>query len=109
MSKSETSKQQTIHHEQGYGKSSRRSIGRRPLSKTSMETIKMAIRNFPLNAGVVAAALCAAGAAQAQSSVTLYGIADAGLMYLSRTTPGANGTGRQFSVTNSGYSPSSLV
>jgi predicted porin len=58
---------------------------------------------------VVAAALCATAAAHAQSSVTLYGIADAGLMYLSHSTPGLNGStgaGRQFLMTNSGYSPS---
>ncbi|MFB9126087.1 porin [Paraburkholderia dipogonis] len=65
---------------------------------------KMTIRST-----VVASVLCVAGAAHAQGSVTLYGIADAGVMYLSHTTPGLNdskGTGHQFSMTNSGYSPS---
>lgn len=62
-----------------------------------------------IKASVVVAALCATGAAHADSSVTLYGILDAGLMYLSHSTPGLNGTtgaGRQFTLTNSGYSSS---
>ncbi|NMM02789.1 porin [Paraburkholderia sp. RP-4-7] len=67
-------------------------------------------RKFPIKACVAAAALCAAGAANADdSSVTLYGIADAGLMYLSHSTPafnGGTGAGREFQLTNSGYSPS---
>jgi len=66
-----------------------------------METAS--IRKISLKAGVVAAALCAGGVAHAQSSVTLYGIADAGLMYQSHAT---GNTGRQFSMTNAGYSPS---
>jgi len=65
-------------------------------------------RKVPLKASVVAAALCVAGAAHAQSSVTLYGIADAGLMYQTHTAPAAPGgpTPHQFSLTNAGYSPS---
>ena len=64
---------------------------------------------FPIKACVAAAALCAAGAANADGSVTLYGIADAGLMYLSHSTPefnGGTGTGHVFQLTNAGDSPS---
>ncbi|WP_321922005.1 porin [Paraburkholderia guartelaensis] len=64
---------------------------------------------WPLKAGVAAAALCAASAAYADGSVTLYGIADVGFMYLSHSTPefnGSTGTGHVFQLTNAGYSPS---
>jgi predicted porin len=66
-------------------------------------------RKFPIKASVAAAALCTAGAANAEGSVTLYGIADAGVMYLSHSTPefnGGTGTAHVFQLTNSGYSPS---
>lgn len=59
---------------------------------------------------VLAAGLWVANAAYADNNVTLYGIMDAGVMYLSHSTPGFNGTetgtGRQFALTNGGYSPS---
>jgi predicted porin len=66
-------------------------------------------RQLPVKACVAAAALCAATAAKADSSVTLYGIADVGVMYLSHSTPefnGGTGTGHVFQLTNAGYSPS---
>ncbi|SIO72029.1 Outer membrane protein (porin) [Burkholderia sp. GAS332] len=52
--------------------------------------------------------LVVAGLVQAQSSVTLYGVVDGGLLYTSRTpdpTTGQN-AGRQFSMIDSGSSPS---
>lgn len=54
-----------------------------------------------------AAGLVFANMAQAQSSVTLYGMVDGGLIYTSKTV-GANGqnAGHQFSFTDSGLTPS---
>ncbi|MBN3813739.1 porin [Paraburkholderia sp. Ac-20347] len=51
--------------------------------------------------------MLAGGAAHAQSSVTLYGMVDAGLLYTSKTasSTGAN-AGSQFSFVDSGQSPS---
>jgi hypothetical protein len=68
-------------------------------------------RKFQIKACAAAAALCVVGSAHADTdnSVTLYGIADVGLMYLSHSTPELNGgmsNGHQISLTNSGYSPS---
>ncbi|MFP6562308.1 porin [Paraburkholderia sp. B3] len=59
---------------------------------------------------LIAAATCllAGGAAHAQSSVTLYGLVDGGLLYTSKTlntTTGQN-AGHQFSMIDSGNSPS---
>ncbi|WP_156992365.1 porin, partial [Paraburkholderia oxyphila] len=52
-------------------------------------------------------ALCFAVAAQAQSSVTLYGIVDAGLLYLSKTRDAAGGNGGKFfGFTDGGQMPS---
>ncbi|CAD6559390.1 Outer membrane porin protein 32 [Paraburkholderia hiiakae] len=52
-------------------------------------------------------ALCFAVAAQAQSSVTLYGIVDAGLLYLSKTRDATGGNGGKFfGFTDSGQMPS---
>lgn len=48
-----------------------------------------------------------AGAAYAQSSVTLYGIADAGLLYTSKTASATGqNAGKQFSLIDSGSAPS---
>ncbi|PTB17096.1 porin [Trinickia symbiotica] len=49
-----------------------------------------------------------AGVAHAQSSVTLYGLVDAGLLYTSKTLNMETGgnAGKQFSLIDSGYSPS---
>jgi predicted porin len=49
-------------------------------------------------------------AAHAQSSVTLYGIVDAGLLYTSKTLNSENGqnAGKQFSLIDSGFSPSNF-
>jgi predicted porin len=58
----------------------------------------------------VAGLLGASGAAQAQSSVTLYGVVDGSLLYTSHTlntTTGQN-AGHQFSFTDSGTSPSNF-
>lgn len=70
----------------------------------------MSRKKLSIGACVAAAMLCPAGAAYAQSSVTLYGIVDAGLMYLSHSTPTFNGTATstksQVSLTNGGYLPS---
>nr|WP_245643934.1 porin [Paraburkholderia oxyphila] len=55
-----------------------------------------------------AASLLATGVAQAQSSVTLYGVVDSGLLYTSKavgTTPGQN-AGKQISLIEGGVSPS---
>lgn len=55
----------------------------------------------------VAVAACWAGCAHAQSSVTLYGELDAGLLYTNRTLNAQGGdAGKQFSLINSGYAPS---
>ncbi|TAM06079.1 MAG: porin [Paraburkholderia sp.] len=54
----------------------------------------------------VAGLLGVSGAAQAQSSVTLYGIVDGSILYTSRTAT-ANG-GHQFSMTDSGMTGSSF-
>jgi predicted porin len=65
-------------------------------------------RGLVLNLIAVAASTLAAGGAHAQSSVTLYGLVDAGLLYTSKTldtTTGAN-AGKQFSLVDSGQSPS---
>ena len=60
-----------------------------------------------LNLTAGAAALLVAGVAQAQSSVTLYGLVDASLLYTSRTANSAGqNAGKQFSFTDSGQSPS---
>ncbi|PVX85657.1 putative porin [Paraburkholderia unamae] len=50
----------------------------------------------------------AAGAAHAQSSVTLYGLLDGGLLYTSKTLNAATGqnAGHQFSATDGGMAPS---
>ncbi|KDB08192.1 hypothetical protein LIG30_2716 [Burkholderia sp. lig30] len=54
------------------------------------------------------AALIASLPAHAQSSVTLYGVLDAGLLYMSKTaTPGTNvNAGKYIGFADSGYSPS---
>jgi predicted porin len=59
----------------------------------------------------VATALAMAGpACWAQSSVTLYGIVDAGLLYTSKTLSPANGgnAGSQWALTDAGLAPSSF-
>jgi predicted porin len=63
---------------------------------------------FVLKLSAAAACLAFAGMAQAQSSVTLYGIADGGLLYTSKTIDATTGlnAGKQFSFTDSGLSPS---
>lgn len=55
-----------------------------------------------------AALMMGFGVAQAQSSVTLYGQLDAGLIYTNKTLDAATGqnAGRQFSLINSGLEPS---
>lgn len=65
-------------------------------------------RKFVLKLCAAAAGLVFAGMAQAQSSVTLYGIADGGLLYTSKTLNTATGqnAGKQFSFTDSGLTPS---
>ncbi|CAB3788584.1 Outer membrane porin protein 32 [Paraburkholderia caffeinitolerans] len=52
--------------------------------------------------------LLLSGAAHAQSSVTLYGVADGGLLYTSKTLDPATGgnAGKQFSLVDSGIAPS---
>ncbi|SOE54197.1 Outer membrane protein (porin) [Burkholderia sp. OK233] len=51
--------------------------------------------------------LISAGLAHAQSSVTLYGVVDAGLQYASQTPNAANkNAGATYALTTSGYSPS---
>ena len=64
---------------------------------------------FALRACAAAAGLVFASMAQAQSSVTLYGLLDGGLIYTSKTL-GANGqnAGHQYSFTDSGLSPSNF-
>jgi predicted porin len=49
-----------------------------------------------------------AGAAQAQSSVTIYGIVDTGVVYQSKAATGTGGTGSKFSV-NSGVIQGSRI
>jgi predicted porin len=65
-------------------------------------------KKFALKASALAAALCMTSLAHAQSSVTLYGIADAGILYLSKTAgpSSSQSGGAQVAVTNSGYLPS---
>ncbi|MBP0593297.1 porin [Paraburkholderia sp. LEh10] len=55
-----------------------------------------------------AGALMAGGAAKAQSSVTLYGVVDAGLLYTSKTANASDGSdaGKQFSLISAGLTPS---
>jgi predicted porin len=59
--------------------------------------------NTKIKLFAIAASLLAAGASHAQSSVTLYGVLDAGLLYTSKTlnAAGAN-AGRQFSMIDGG-------
>jgi predicted porin len=63
---------------------------------------------------VAALSFVSAGTAHAQSSVSLYGLVDGGLIYASRTAGTAlpdgqvPGTGHQFSFTDSGLSPSNF-
>lgn len=64
-------------------------------------------RKFSVKLVAAAAGILFAGFAQAQSSVTLYGLVDAGLIYTSKTlntTTGQN-AGKQFSFTDGGLSP----
>lgn len=62
---------------------------------------------FALKLIAGAAGLLLAGMAQAQSSVTLYGLVDASLLYTSKTANSAGGSaGRQFALSDSGLSPS---
>lgn len=65
-------------------------------------------RKYALRLVCAAAGLLFAGMAQAQSSVTLYGVVDGGLLYTSKTLNSATGqnAGKQFSFTDSGLSPS---
>lgn len=68
----------------------------------------MSTRMDIVKAAVIAAGMNFTGIAQAQSSVTLYGIVDGGLLYTSKTlntTTGQN-AGKQLSFTDSGLSPS---
>lgn len=65
-------------------------------------------RKFSLKVSAAAVGLVFAGMAHAQSSVTLYGVVDGGLLYTSKTlnaTTGQN-AGKQFSFDDSGLSPS---
>lgn len=64
-------------------------------------------RGLVLKLIAVAASMLAAGAAHAQSNVTLYGVLDAGLLYTSKTasSTGTN-AGSQFSLVDSGQTPS---
>jgi predicted porin len=63
---------------------------------------------FALKAVAGVAALLFAGAACAQSSVTLYGILDTGVLYTSRTVGAIAGqnAGKNFSLINGGLTPS---
>lgn len=56
----------------------------------------------------IAAALLLAGTAHAQSSVTMYGIVDSGLIYTNRSLNAATGGngGKQFSLVDAGSAPS---
>jgi predicted porin len=65
-------------------------------------------RKFSLKVGTAAVGLFFATLAQAQSSVTLYGLIDAGLTYTSKTGDVAPDTGHQFSFTDSGLSTSNF-
>ncbi|SIO72442.1 Outer membrane protein (porin) [Burkholderia sp. GAS332] len=66
---------------------------------------RMTIENFRYT--ILAGMLISAGV-HAQSSVTLYGVIDAGLLYASKTADPATGqnAGRQFSLLDGGKSPS---
>jgi predicted porin len=67
-------------------------------------------KKFALKMCSAAAALACSATSQAQSSVTLYGLVDGGLIYTSKTATAAgspNG-GHQFSFTDSGLSPSNF-
>lgn len=63
---------------------------------------------FALKIVAGAAGLMFAGMVRAQSSVTLYGLVDGGLLYTSKTLNSATGqnAGKQFSMIDSGLSPS---
>jgi predicted porin len=63
---------------------------------------------FALNVITGAAALLFAGAACAQSSITLYGILDTGLLYTSKTvgTTAGQNAGKNFSLIEGGLTPS---
>ncbi|NPT61444.1 porin [Paraburkholderia elongata] len=63
---------------------------------------------FKLKLVAGAAGLMFAGMVQAQSSVTLYGVVDGGLLYTSKTLNSITGqnAGKQFSLIDSGASPS---
>lgn len=77
---------------------------------SSQRKLMSAQRKFSLKVCAAAAGLVFAGMAQAQSNVSLYGIADGGLIYTSKTlnaTTGQN-AGHQFSLTDSGLSPSNF-
>ncbi|MEM5317726.1 porin [Paraburkholderia sp. JHI869] len=63
---------------------------------------------FSCNAAAIATGMSLAAAAHAQSSVTLYGVLDASVLYLSKTLNPATGTngGKFFGFGDSGMSPS---
>jgi predicted porin len=65
-------------------------------------------RKFRMAGIAGAASLLLSGAAHAQSSVTLYGIVDGGLLYTSKTLNPATGgnAGKQFSFVDGGSAPS---
>jgi len=64
-------------------------------------------RNFRMAGIAGAASLLLSGAAHAQSSVTLYGVVDGGLLYTSKTLDAATGGngGKQFSFVDGGSAP----
>ncbi|WP_322012795.1 porin [Paraburkholderia sp. J12] len=63
---------------------------------------------FGMKVAIFAVGMAGSGLAGAQSSVTLYGVLDAGLLYTSKTSSQSNAQnmGRQFSLVSSGSSPS---
>ncbi len=64
-------------------------------------------RGLALKLIALAASMLAAGAAHAQSSLTLYGLVDAGLLYTSKTASLTyTNDGKRFSLIDSGQSPS---
>jgi len=67
-------------------------------------------RSVALNLIAAAASMLIGGTAHAQSSVTLYGLVDGGLLYTSKTldTTTQQNLGHQFSFTDAGLSPSNF-